>query len=234
MTWTFSFFSRVLDVIAPRSCVVCGRRLSMSERFLCAHCDLHLPRTDCAHDFYRNLMAQRFWGRVPVERAFAMVCYEPHAETAMMVYRLKYDHNPLLGQEMGQFVARELAHTDFFEGIDALVPVPLTRRRQHQRGYNQSLELARGIAQIRPMPIFDRVLERTSFGGTQTRKGRQERNENVEQAFRLADGRPLNGKHVLLVDDVVTTGATMIACIRQIMQAGDVQVSVLSWGLAGG
>lgn len=231
---TFSFFSRMLDVIAPRSCVVCGHRLSLSEHFLCAHCDLHLPRTDCAQDFYRNLMAQRFWGQVPIERAFAMVRYEPHAETAKMVYRLKYHHHPLLGQEMGQFIAKELSSTDFFTGIDALVPVPLTRKRQRQRGYNQSLELARGIAQIQRLPIIDNAINRISFGGSQTHKGRQERNENVENAFRLTDGRRLSGKHILLIDDVVTTGATMKACIEQIIKAGDVQVSVLSWGLAGG
>lgn len=230
---TFSFFSRLLDVIAPRSCVVCGHRLSLSEHFLCAHCDLHLPRTDCAQDFYRNLMAQRFWGRAPVERAFAMVHYEPHAETARMVYRLKYRHQPLLGQEMGQFIAQELAGTDFFAGIDALVPVPLTRKRQRERGYNQSLELARGIAQVQRLSIIDRAVERISFGGSQTRKDRRERNENVENAFRLLDGRLLCGRHILLVDDVVTTGATMVACIKEIVKAGDVQVSVLSWGLAG-
>lgn len=230
---TYSLFSCLLDVVAPRFCVVCGGRLSMAEQFLCAHCNLHLPRTDHAKDFYGNILAQRFWGRVSLERAFALVRYLPHAGSANPVYRLKYGENPYLGEEMGRLMAAELAPTTFFDGITALMPVPLARQRQRERGYNQSRELARGVAAVCGLPVVDKAVERTSFSGSQTQLRRRERNENVANAFRLVEGTRLSGQHVLLIDDVVTTGATMTACIRAMQEAGDVRVSILAWGMAG-
>lgn len=228
-----SLFSCVLDVLAPRFCVACGGRLSIDERFLCARCNLHLPRTDYATDFRDNALTQRFWGRVPVERAFALVHYHPHAGSANPVYRLKYGGDPYLGEEMGRLMATELAPTGFFDGITALVPVPLARQRQRERGYNQSMELARGVAAVSGLPVINKAVKRITFGGSQTRLRRRERNENVAHAFQLVDGSLLKGRHVLLIDDVVTTGATMTACIKAMLEAGDVRVSALSWGVAG-
>ena len=227
-----SFWTRLLDLISPRACVVCGCRLSASEEVICGKCNLHLPRTGFQQDPYENIMAKMFWGQIPIERAAALIYYEPHAETANILYELKYKNHPEIGEVMGRLMARELQTGNFFEGIDGIIPVPLAKKRERQRGYNQSNELAEGISEITGLPIYNKVVKRTVFEGSQTSLGRWERNENVEQVFELKDAPTIQGKHLLIVDDVVTTGATVIACAKELCKAEGVRISVLSLGLA--
>ena len=176
-------------------------------------------------------MAKLFWGQIPVERAAALFHYESHAETANIIYQLKYKDHPEIGPLMGRMMAAELQKEEFFDGIDVIVPVPLTRERLRQRGYNQSEEIAKGVSEITGLPINKDVVKRTVFQGSQTRRSRWERQENVEYAFQLTHGEPIAGKHLLIVDDVVTTGATIIACAKELAKAGNVKISVLSLGL---
>lgn len=227
-----SFWHRLLDLISPRLCVVCGRRLTVTEEVICASCYLHLPRTGFGQDPYENEMARLFWGQIPIERAAALFYYEAQSEVARILYKLKYENRPEVGEVMGRLVARELQNYGFFDGIDGIVAVPLTRRRQHQRGYNQSLEIAHGIRAVTGLTVYDKAVRRMYFKGSQTTRGRWERNENVERVFELVDGKVLHGQHILIVDDVVTTGATAIACAKELVKAGDVRISVLSLGFA--
>ena len=227
-----SFWSRLLDLIAPRLCVVCGQRLAVTEDTLCSKCYLHLPRTDFGHNLYENVMAKLFWGQIAIEKATALFYYEPHAETANLLYELKYKNHPEIGEVMGRMMAKEMMNSGLFEDIDAIVPVPLARKRQRERGYNQSLELAKGVSEVTGLPIYNKVVKRTKFAGSQTQRGRWERNENVEDVFELADGDSIRGKHLLLMDDVVTTGATIIACAKEIQKASHVKISVLALGFA--
>ena len=201
-----SFWHRVLDLISPRICVMCGRRLSATEEVICNKCNFHLPRTVFAKDTYNNDMAKLFWGRLPIERASALFYYEGHSETANIIY-------------------------DFFDGIDGIVPVPLTKARRRNRGYNQSEEIARGISEITDLPIYNDLVKRTVFQGSQTRKNRWERNDNVEHVFAANKPVPAHLKHLLVVDDVVTTGATIVACSSKLVQSDDIKISVLSLGL---
>ena len=225
-----SFWSRLLDLISPRLCVVCGNRLTVTEETLCSKCYLHLPRTDFDHDLYENVMAKLFWGQIAIEKATALFYYEPHAETANILYELKYKNHPEIGVVMGRMMAKELMRSGMFEGIDAIVPVPLARKRERERGYNQSLELAKGVSEVTGLPIYNKVVKRTKFMGSQTQRGRWERNENVEHVFELVDGDSISRKHLLLIDDVVTTGATIIACAQEMQKASDVKISVLALG----
>ena len=227
-----SFWHRLLDLISPRLCVVCGQRLTVSEEVICSKCNLHLPRTGFHRDPYENEMAKLFWHQIPVERAAALFYYEPHAETANILYELKYKNHPEIGEVMGRLMAKELQASDFFDGIDGIVPVPLAKKRLHQRGYNQSMEIAKGVSEVTHLPIYNKVVKRNVFEGSQTSKGRWERNENVEGVFKLADATAIQGKHLLVVDDVVTTGATVIACGKELSKAGNVKMSVLAVGFA--
>ena len=227
-----SFWHRLLDLISPRLCVVCGQRLTVSEETICARCNLHLPRTDFHLDPYENEMAKLFWHQIPIERATALFYYEAHAETANILYELKYKDHPEIGEVMGRLMAKELQPSGFFDGIDGIVPIPLAKKRQRQRGYNQSLEIARGVSEITSLPIYNKVVRRIAFEGSQTNKGRWERNENVENVFELADETAINGKHLLIVDDVVTTGATVLACAKELCKAPNVKFSVLALGFA--
>ena len=220
-----------MDLISPRLCVVCGNRLAVTEETLCSKCYLHLPRTDFANDLYENVMAKLFWGQIKLEKATALFYYEPHAETAQILYELKYKNHPEIGVVMGRMMAKELMKSGLFEDIDALVPVPLAKKRERERGYNQSLELAKGGSEVTGLPIANLVIRRTKFVGSQTKRGRWERNENVEHVFELVDDN-ISDQHLLLIDDVVTTGATVIACAKEMQKASNVKISVLALGFA--
>ena len=227
-----SFWHRLLDLISPRLCVVCGQRLTVSEETICSKCNLHLPRTGFQQDPYENEMAKLFWHQIPIERATSLFYYEAHSETANILYELKYKSHPEIGEVMGRMMAKELQPSGFFDEIDGIIPVPLAKKRLRQRGYNQSLEIARGISEMTGLPIYNKVVRRNAFEGSQTSKGRWERNENVEGVFELKDATAIQGKHILIVDDVVTTGATVIACAQELCKAGSIKVSVLALGFA--
>ena len=227
-----SFWHRLLDLVAPRLCTVCGRRLSPTEQVLCVSCNMHLPRTGFQSDAYNNVMAKLFWGIIPVERAAALFYYKAGSKVSNIVYDLKYHDHPEIGREMGRLMACEFDAEGFFDGIDMIVPVPLAKKRQRQRGYNQSLCLAEGISRATGLPIYDKVVCRTKFVKSQTQTERWERLENVEGVFEVKDTAAIRGRHILLVDDVVTTGATMVACARELLKAGDVKLSLLSLGFA--
>ena len=227
-----SFWSRLVDLIAPRACVVCGGRLGIHEFFICGSCNLQLPRTNYADNPYENDMARLFWGQLPVERCAALFFYQGGSGPSQILYELKYKNHPEIGEFFGRMIAEEWNDTGFFEDIDLIVPVPLAKERQRQRGYNQSLHIARGIGSVTRLPIVTNAVSREQFVESQTQKDRWQRNENVEGCFRLNDGSALKGRHVLLVDDVVTTGATICSCGREMLKAGDVRFSILTIGFA--
>ena len=225
-----SFWTELFDLISPRLCPSCHRRLSAEESALCAACRLHLPLTHFEQTPEDNHMARRFWGQIPIERAAALFYYEPGTLTGELVHALKYGHKKELAESMGRLAASTFAAKGFFQGIDVLVPIPLTRFRQWQRGYNQSHQIARGISSLTGIPIANRVVRRVHFAGSQTHQSVQSRWQNVENAFRLCRPEAIAGQHVLIVDDVVTTGATTISCALELLKAGNVTISILSLG----
>ena len=227
-----SFWRRLLDLIAPRLCVVCGHRLTVTEEVICAKCNFHLPRTGFHHVAYDNEMAKLFWGQIPIEKATAFFYYEAHAETANIIYELKYKNHPEIGNIVGRMLAKEIQPSGFFDGIDGIVPVPLAKKRLRQRGYNQSMEIAQGVSEMTGLPIYKKVVRRNSFKGSQTNKGRWDRQENVEHVFELTDATAVNNKHLLIIDDVITTGATCIACAKALCQSGNIRISILALGFA--
>jgi len=226
-----SLWTRILDLISPRSCAVCGNRLSITEHAVCTSCYLHLPRTTYQFTPYDNPMTQLFWGLSTVNRAAALLFYEPHGEAAQLVYDLKYADRPDIGEDMGRMMAEEMRMAGYFDGIDAVIPVPLSPKRKRQRGYNQSEMLARGISEVTGIPVLPKALRRKHFRQSQTTLMRHQRQENVADLFILGDTNGLEGKHVLLVDDVCTTGATLTACANTLQAVPSLCVSVLTLAL---
>ena len=229
---TFSLAERLLNLIAPRSCVMCGSRLTISENTLCADCNMHLPRTNYHLSPTDNELVRIFWGRFPITSGTSFLLHVPSSASARIIYELKYGNKPQIGLSLGKAIAEEYLPTGFFNGITALFPVPLSRRRLMQRGYNQSLEIARGINNATNLPIIDGAIKRRRFRSSQTSKSRIERNENVANDFKLIDQQKINGQHLLIIDDIVTTGATIVALATELLKAPNVEISVFTIGVA--
>ena len=228
-----SFRHRVINLIAPEACMVCGCRLGIDETVLCTPCNLHLPRTLFASDPYNNVMARRFWGRIPIERAAALFFYEAGSEVSHIIHNLEYHNHPEVGTTMGRMAAEEMVPQGFFEEIDMIVPVPLERKHQRQRGYNQSEYLALGIADELNIPYIE-ALKALRPHSTQTHKGALERWQNIQGNYALNNKNTdlLPGKHILLVDDVVTTGSTLTVCASLLKQIPGVTVSLFTLAAA--
>lgn len=227
-----SVWSRLLNLVSPRRCVSCGLRLGTSEDIICTKCNLRLPRTHYQDEPYENAMAMMFWGRMKIKRCAAFLFYNAGSEAGNIIHQMKYHGHPEIGRKMGHKMASELMDSGFFEDIDLLIPLPLGRNRLRQRGFNQSAELVRGVSEATGIPTGERIVSRTQFKESQTHKGRWERNENVKDAFRLENADPIRGKHLLLIDDVATTGATLIACGTELLKGEGTRVSILTLAYA--
>ena len=226
-----SFWTELLDIISPRQCAICGERLSATEQVICGACHLQLPLTHYEQSPLDNPLARLFWGLFPVERAAAFFFYEPQSAASHLVYSMKYFGRREVAEAMGTIIARRFSAAGFFDGIDILLPMPITRRRRWQRDYNQSHELARGISQVSALPIDGHVVKRVSFTQSQTTRHAWERLHGVDNAFRLVKPEAIANRHVLLIDDIVTTGATISSCARELAKAPGVRISVLALGV---
>lgn len=225
--WLYSFIS----LLFPRCCVVCGRPLAKGEECICAMCNINLPRTNY-HLQKDNPVEQLFWGKIPLERATSFFFYRKGSDFRQILHQLKYGGQKEIGAIMGRYMASELSASGFFQGIDVIIPVPLHKRKQRIRGYNQSEWIARGISAVTGICIDTEVIVRQKHTETQTRKSAFERWENVDGIFALHHADSLKGKHVLVVDDVLTTGATTVACASRLVEIEGVRISVLTLAVA--
>lgn len=217
----------VWEFFFPRYCVVCGKRLLMGEEHFCLDCLCALPRIRF-HNQENNEIAKLLWGKMPVERAYAFLYYSKGGDVRELLFQLKYYGNQKIGYFMGRCMAKELISTGFFGGIDGIIPVPLHDKKRKSRGYNQSELLAEGISSVVRIPLLKDVLRRKQYTETQTRKSNYERWNNVQDVFESVSLERLSNKHVLLVDDVLTTGATLVACADAFRGVEGIRISVLT------
>jgi len=225
------YFFDLVSLIFPRLCAGCGRSLVKGEEFVCFHCLVGMPRTQF-HLATGNALEQIFWGRVKIERATSWFYYQKGSDFQHILHHLKYKGMRGIGVEMGRNFAAELKDSGYFDGIDCIVPVPLHPKKEKQRGYNQSLAIAEGMSSVLSVLIEKDILIRRYYSESQTRKGRFERWENVSDLFGLKPEGYFAGKHVLLVDDVVTTGSTLEACAQKILECEGAKVSIATLGFA--
>jgi ComF family protein len=214
----------VSGILFPPLCAACGEALMRQERALCLSCLAELPLTGFHRDM-ENPVAQLFWGRVMVEYATAFISLYRDSRYRNILYALKYGGQYRIGRDMGRMFGRTLSDTSFMQA-DVLLAVPLHRRRMRHRGYNQSDMIARGMAEVMGKPLLRGLVRRTVPNPSQTSKSRIERWENVKGIFTVTDPAVLADRHVLLVDDVVTTGATFEACAAALLTAGVAKVSL--------
>lgn len=222
-----NFFS----LFFPRYCMGCGEPLTRGEELLCTFCLFHLPRT-FFHQDPANPAARVFWGRVRLEMATSFVFFHKGGNVQELLHQLKYQGRKEIGNYLGRLYGYELGDTQCFRDVDLIVPVPLHPHKLRKRGYNQSRCFADGLSETLGIPVEDDCLYRKTDSATQTRRSRYQRWENVEDIFGVRNTERIAGKHLLLVDDVITTGATIEACAGILLQLGGTRVSTVSIAFA--
>jgi len=224
-------FSDLSDFFFPKLCVTCGDRLLTVEKFLCMDCWSDLPVTNF-HFSPENKVAQLFWGRVEITHATAFFSYKKGSRYQQLIHFIKYKGLKELGLETGRRYGFELLNSLDFACVDCIVPVPLHPKKEKKRGFNQSTWIAKGIAEALQKPFSEDNLFRKVDTSTQTKKNRFERWQNVERIFDLRNPPDFSGKHILLVDDVVTTGSTLEACAFQLLELKNTKVSLATLAFA--
>ena len=207
----FSFLYSFIDLFYPSVCAACGRSLFQGEQVVCLHCRTLLPKTGYERQA-DNPLATLFYGRVRFQAVTACYFFSKEGKVQHLIHELKYQGNADAGVFLGEELGKTLVEAPLFQDIDYLVPVPLHPKRERQRGYNQSQLIAEGVSSVTGIPIGESFLVRTVNTATQTHKSKEDRWRNVKDIFTLRHGEALEGKSLLLIDDVLTTGATLEAC----------------------
>lgn len=225
MKYFTTILNDLLHIFFPHICVGCGTDILDKDAMLCIRC---LDRISFANfnRYEDNLTEKNFWGRIPVVSAGSLCYFTKDSLIRRLMHQLKYRGNKDLGHFLGRMMGASLAASNRFNNIDTLIPLPLFPSKEKRRGYNQSTILCEGIAEVLQLPILRDVIKRVSFTDTQTKKSRIERWENMDGRFELKEPDMISGRHILLVDDIITTGATLEACGQQLLKAEGVTLSI--------
>lgn len=217
----------IVNLFYPRLCVLCNGSLLIAEKHICTVCQLDLPLTNF-HLEKDNPLEKIFWGRTQLNRAFAFVYFKKGGAVQRMLHQLKYKGNTELAEYLGLLYGTNLKETIYNEKIEAVIAIPLHISKLRKRGYNQSELFANGLAETLQIENLSNSIIRNKATETQTKKARFDRWQNVESIFSVSQPELLKHKHVLLVDDVITTGSTIEACANELLQIEGCKVSVAS------
>lgn len=215
----------LLHLAFPHVCEGCGTDNLQTEHLLCLRCTSSLPSTNF-HLHTSNPIEKIFWGRIPVTYATAQYYFTKESLMQHLMHQFKYKGNKEVGIFLGKLMGWAMAESNRFTYINALIPLPLHKSKEHKRGYNQAAVLCEGISSVLNKPVWKDIVIRPEQTETQTKKRRIERWQNMEGKFELVNSFAIENKHVLLVDDVVTTGATLEACGSELLKAKNLQLSI--------
>jgi ComF family protein len=225
MTHTITkYFNDFLSIIYPHNCAACGNDVLGKSHLLCWTCLKSLPLTGFETQS-NNLVSQLFAGRIPVEMATAFLFFSKDSKVQHLIHLVKYKSQKELGHYLGTLMGHAIQQANWNE-IDLIIPVPLNKKKAAKRGFNQAKILADGISEVLQKPVAEVAIVRSKFTETQTRKNRISRWQNVEDVFELGDFAGLENKRVLLIDDVVTTGATLEACGQILLKIPGLKLNI--------
>ena len=231
MSYLYDLWDDFISLLFPRLCYACGNHLMRNENLICTECYVVIPRTNY-HKLEDNPVAQLFWGRCMIEKAAAFSYYNKGSRIRNLIHYLKYKGVREIGYELGRIYGLSLKASGFTDDIDLIIPVPLHPAKKRIRGFNQSETISMGIADVAHLPLDVKSLARTIVSVTQTKRSRYERWTNVEGIFQVVDPLAISGKHILLVDDVITTGSTIESCTNALLKFEGVKVSVVALAFA--
>ena len=209
----------------PNHCLGCSNSLFRGEEILCTRCILELPKTNY-HKHIENTIKSRLSGRIPLSYAMAFLKFRKTGVVQRLLHQLKYNNHPEVGIRLGKLYGKDLMEAGLEKNFDLIIPVPLHKSRKRRRGYNQSEKFAMGLSLLWQIPCDENIVERKIKTTTQTRKTKIERWENVKDVFQVKQSEKIVGKRILLVDDVITTGATLEACGQQLLNSGCSELSI--------
>jgi len=225
-----TFFEAFVQLFFPNLCPSCGQHLLNNQK-LCFDCDSNLPRTNF-HLQKENSVTEKFYGRIEIENGSALFWFIKSGRVQQLIHQLKYRGNADIGIHMGYLHGEILSESEDYRAADLIIPVPLHPKKEKQRGYNQSDMIAQGLSQSMTIPWQRDIIVRTEYTSSQTNKSNVERFENVKMAFSVIQPDLIKNKHILLVDDVLTTGATLEACISKLLEVEGCKVSVTVLAIA--
>lgn len=222
-------FSDFVDLLFPTLCLGCSRSLGANEKILCIRCRINLPETGQHREPYDESLLNKFGGKVPIRFVASYVYFSKGSIVQKLIHQIKYRGHKEAAKEIANWYGYQLqTESSLLAGTDMLIGVPLHKSRLNQRGFNQADMIAEGLSEILGIPARKDVLIRKQFRGSQTRKSRLERWENVKTVFAVKKPEDIKGKHIVVVDDVLTTGATIEACAFKLLEAGCESVGVLT------
>jgi len=216
-----------ISLIFPRICAACGNPLLKKETIICLSCEYHLPRTNY-HLYSENPVNQILLGRIPLENCAAFLHFNKGNIVQKLIHQLKYKGRKDIGIYLGKQYGLDLKSSLLFQSVQIIIPVPLHTKRMKQRGYNQSEQFAIGLGETMNILVHTNALFRNKETETQTKKSRFLRWKNVKEVFMVSDIKSLEMKHILLVDDVITTGATIESCVNTLLQVPGIRISVVA------
>ncbi|HLW06950.1 MAG TPA: phosphoribosyltransferase family protein [Marinilabiliaceae bacterium] len=219
----------LMTLTFPQHCYHCQSSLPMYAEVLCRKCEASLPKTGFENQL-DNIVFQSFWGRVPIHFATSAFHFRQGETLQKLVHLLKYRNHPEVGLYLGRITGRIIAKSNLLSGIDLVIPVPLHYRRYRKRGYNQCDIIAQGLAETLNVEVISDLLFRSSYNVSQTTKKHYERWQNVEGIFHVVEGQRIQNKRILLIDDIITTGATLEACCTALNETSGVEINVVTVG----
>lgn len=224
-------FSEIFSVLSPSYCLGCGAVLQGAQRFVCPACLHHLS---LAHfrDYRQNPLKEQLSARFEVQNAAALLVYEKNTVVQRLLHALKYGAEPAVGQWLGEWLGQELAQNADFKSVDVVLPVPLHPKKLRKRGYNQVAGFARALAQCLGAEYQENNLIKTAENTTQSQKHWLERQEGKPAIFAVQHPQKISGKHILLTDDILTTGATLTACAEELLTHPQTRLSVATMAYA--
>jgi ComF family protein len=231
MSYIYDFWDDLLSLLFPRLCYACGNHLLRNEYLICTECYVVIPRTDF-HNIDDNPVAQLFWGRCMIQKAAAFSYYNKGSRIRKLIHNLKYKGISEIGYELGRIYGLSLKRSGFTDDMDLIIPVPLHPSKKRIRGFNQSESIAMGISDVTSLPVEINSFVRRLASVTQTKRSRYDRWTNVEGIFKVVSQEAFAGKHILLVDDVITTGSTVESCTNELLKIENVKVSVVALAYA--